>query len=121
MQELFETWEDCARREVEEEMGISDLDDVAWGHVTNDIMQDEDRHYVTIFMLARTRDEPRNLEPHKCDGWHRYRWDELVRLADDDADARSPPRDEGVTLFGPLRQLVRDDPNQVRDYLQKGR
>jgi 8-oxo-dGTP diphosphatase len=120
MQELFETWEDCARREVEEEMGISDLEDVTWGHVTNDIMHDEDKHYVTIFMLARTREEPQNLEPHKCDGWHTYSWDELVRL-DDDADARSPPRDEGVTLFGPLRQLVRDDPIHVRDYLQEGR
>ena len=117
MQEVFESWEDCARREVEEEMGISDLDDVAWGHVTNDIMQDEDKHYVTIFMLARTGEEPQNLEPDKCDGWHKYSWDELVHLAD---DSRSP-RDGGVTLFGPLRQLVRDGPVQVRDYLQKGR
>jgi 8-oxo-dGTP diphosphatase len=122
-QELFETWEECARREVEEEMGISNLDDVRWGHVTNDMMRDEDRHYVTIFMLARTSEEPQNLEPHKCDGWNKYSWDDLVRLAADDDDNESKaPRDAGVTLFGPLRQLVRDDPAQVREYLlQKGR
>jgi 8-oxo-dGTP diphosphatase len=115
LQELFETWEECARREVEEEMGISELQDVAFCHVTNDIMREEDRHYVTLFMLARTGKEPQNLEPHKCDGWHTYSWEELVQI-----DSK-PPREDGVALFGPLRQLVRDAPSQVLDYLHKDR
>jgi hypothetical protein len=52
---------------VEEEMGIT-LTDLQFLHATNDVMTIEQKHYVTIFMGGRPRDEtalPRNLEPHK--------------------------------------------------------
>ena len=47
----MESWEECAKREVQEEMGIS-ITHLKLGHVTNDIMESEDKHYVTIFMMG---------------------------------------------------------------------
>jgi len=101
--ELYESWEECARREVHEEMGIETLEDVQFAHVTNDIMRDEDKHYVTIFMMARSAEVPQNTEADKCEGWKAYTWDELKQCEH---------------LFGPLQQLLRDQPRSVLDYLQ---
>jgi 8-oxo-dGTP diphosphatase len=80
--ELYETWEDCAAREVYEEMNLQLVDDttrnsspsdgsstadgdndndtnrcctscrIEYLHVVNDIMLKEKKHYVTIFMLV---------------------------------------------------------------------
>ena len=88
-------------------MGI-EIHSVVFGFVTNDIMKNEEKHYVTIFMLARSDDEPTNMEPHKCDGWNAYTWDELLRRIDDEE-----------TLFGPLRQLLLEQPTNVLEYLQR--
>lgn len=41
----------CAVREVLEETGLC-IHNVQFGHVTNDIMKDQGKHYVTIFMMA---------------------------------------------------------------------
>lgn len=69
--EMYETWEQCARREVEEECGLI-LDKVQFAHVTNDPMPNEGKHYVTIFVMAECQNQdpkqaPRTLEPHKCE------------------------------------------------------
>lgn len=46
--ELMESWEDCAKREVEEETGLK-VADVKFGHVTNDPMPSEDkREFIKI-------------------------------------------------------------------------
>lgn len=60
---------EAAQRELEEETGIC-----ATAHhmnmFTEDIF-DEGRHYITIFTSFDVADEPKILEPHKCEEW---RW-----------------------------------------------
>eukprot|EP00563_Minutocellus_polymorphus_P008783 CAMPEP_0181026138 /NCGR_PEP_ID=MMETSP1070-20121207/3475_1 /TAXON_ID=265543 /ORGANISM="Minutocellus polymorphus, Strain NH13" /LENGTH=157 /DNA_ID=CAMNT_0023103301 /DNA_START=167 /DNA_END=637 /DNA_ORIENTATION=- len=106
--EMFETWHECAQREVKEEMDI-DIHNVTFGHVTNDPMESEGKHYVTLFMMAEFADQdgtPINCEPHKCEGWDSYTWEELQQISDG--------RDEsGLTLFGPLRRLVEEKPEKI--------
>lgn len=83
--ELYESWEGCAAREVLEECHLELKRPIQFGHVTNDPMPAEEKHYVTIFMMARCRvtdptQTPRNMEPHKCEGWQSYTWEELQEL-----------------------------------------
>lgn len=42
-------------------------------------MEDEDKHYITIFVQAAVPDDqvPRNMEPNKCEGWHWEPWQSL--------------------------------------------
>ncbi len=98
--ELFESWEECAKRETNEETGLN-IGNIRFGHVTNDIMKEVGKHYVTIFMMGDVMTvndshtdqgdhgvgtnanaqnvllQPKNLEPDKCDGWDSYSWEEL--------------------------------------------
>ena len=104
--EMYEEWADCARREIEEEMGIS-ISNVEFCHVTNDVMLEEHKHYVTIFMQGECTDEPRNVEPEKCAGWNAYSWKELKEICAQDANQ----------LFGPLAKLIQDEPQTVIDFL----
>jgi 8-oxo-dGTP diphosphatase len=107
--EVYESWEECARRAVMEEMNV-ELHSVEFLHVTNDPMPDEDKHYVTIFMMARLKDpitEPENMEPDKCEGWNGYDWDTFKSLL------------ATGDLFGPLARLVREDPPALRQFLQR--
>ncbi|ETV77340.1 hypothetical protein, variant [Aphanomyces astaci] len=64
--EFGESWEECAVREVKEETDL-DIGDVTFAHSTNDIMPDDDKHYITIFMQATVRDGqvPVRMEPDK--------------------------------------------------------
>jgi len=54
-------------------------------------------------------DQPLNLEPHKCEGWASYSWDDLRNIL---AGERS-----GLSLFGPLKQLVQENPKSVLEFL----
>lgn len=70
--ELGETFEECARRETREECGM-ELRPGKLPHVatTQDAFSPT-KQYVTVFVLADPADErasPKNMEPHKCDGW----------------------------------------------------
>lgn len=108
--EMFESWEDCASREVLEECNLQ-LEAPVFGHVTNDPMPDEKKHYVTIFMMARCKvadpvQTPNNMEPEKCEGWNSYTWEQLKTLQ------------QMGKLFGPLDRLVRESPNTVIDFLK---
>lgn len=106
--EMFERWEDCAKREVQEECDLL-LDTVQLAHVTNDPMPAEGKHYITIFMMATCHSDtpiPKNMEPDKCEGWQSYSWDELKVLGE-----------EG-RLFGPLLRLVKDSPPNVLKFLE---
>jgi 8-oxo-dGTP diphosphatase len=140
--EMYESWETCAMREAMEETGLA-LRNVTFGHVTNDIMMEEGRHYVTIIMMAECADGdavPRNLEPRKCGGWHSYSWEELRERAgagrrrgggpgggpeddddddDDDDDESGGGGGRGPALFGPLSKLVEDAPRNVLDFINK--
>ncbi|GKZ00300.1 hypothetical protein MPSEU_000982900 [Mayamaea pseudoterrestris] len=107
--ELYESWEDCAIREVMEEMNVH-ISGVRFVHVCNNPMPDEEKHNVTIFMMARINDDaiaPVNTEPEKCEGWNLYSWNELREMMDADK------------VFSPLECLVREAPAALLEFLHK--
>ena len=79
-----ENWNECSLRELSEECGqgmkvrmrkFGNKDEF---FVTNDVMDDCGKHYVTIFMVADWLEgEPVNMEPHKCEGWEWIDYDQL--------------------------------------------
>jgi 8-oxo-dGTP diphosphatase len=65
--ERGESLENCARREILEEIGVS-LESVSLlPYISEDLFPDNGQHWITHYLLARTTDVPRNMEPHKCD------------------------------------------------------
>lgn len=72
--EFGESFEDTAKREVKEETGL-DINSVRFGAVTNDHFTDENKHYVTIWVLSECETgEPQIMEPEKCtdQAWHNF-------------------------------------------------
>jgi 8-oxo-dGTP diphosphatase len=72
--EFGESFEDTARREVKEESNLAIIN-VRFGAVTNDHFVDENKHYVTIWMLSDWHSgELQNMEPQKCtaQSWHTF-------------------------------------------------
>jgi 8-oxo-dGTP diphosphatase len=75
--EYAEGVEECARRELLEEAGI-EVGELIVGPYTNDFFEDEEKHYITLYVIARYGSgEPKICEPDKCDGWDWYDWDNL--------------------------------------------
>lgn len=75
--EVGESIEDCARREVLEETGLT-LENVSHLGFTNDIFDKENKHYVTLFVKATCHQgAPEIKEPNKCTQW---KWCELDKL-----------------------------------------
>jgi len=128
--EMYESWEDCAKREALEETGLK-IHNLKFGHVTNDIMLDQKKHYVTVFMMGEcvisegvTEEElpqPKNLDPHKCHGWDSYSWDDLKRFAILSSGrvqgCSSVAKHDFPVLFGPLLELVKESPEVVLHFL----
>ena len=121
--EMFETWEECAIRETLEETGLQlHKSSMRFGHTTNDIMETEGKHYVTLFMMGECQCEvtrPKNLEPHKCDGWHSYSWEDLCRFADNSKDVNGSDGENMPKLFGPLLKLVNEAPPNILQFLNQ--
>lgn len=64
----------CAIRETKEETGI-DIVNVKPGPCTNDFFTEENKHYITLFMLANYQSgNPQVLEPEKCEKWDWFSW-----------------------------------------------
>lgn len=75
--EFNEEIDDCARREVWEEVGIS-VKNVKYATFTNDIFENEGKHYVTLFVVCEYQGgKVRVKEPHKCEEWCWFEWDNL--------------------------------------------
>lgn len=86
--EFKESVEECAKRELEEETGLK-AQSLKLGPWTEDVIEN-DKHYVTLFVFINNfTGEPKRLEPHKCEGWEWFSWNELP----------SP-------LFLPIRSLI---------------
>ncbi|KAI9308924.1 nudix domain-containing protein [Cunninghamella echinulata] len=92
--EFNESFEQCAKREAYEETNLK-VDKCKFITATNDIMVKENKHYVTIFMLAshiENINDLRTTEPDKVQGdWSWVTWKDLTQ--------KSP-------LFLPLSQFV---------------
>ena len=72
--EFNESIEDCAVREVFEETGIR-IKNLRPGPYTNDIFEAENKHYVTLFVIADHDSGTAILkEPQKCDKWEWHEW-----------------------------------------------
>lgn len=75
--EFGETWEKCAERETEEETGLK-IKNIRFGTATNDIFAQEQKHYITVHMLADyDAGEAEIREPDKCERWEWFKWSEL--------------------------------------------
>lgn len=75
--EFNESFEECAAREVFEETGI-ELLNICTYSFTNDIFEDENKHYVTIFMVStKFVGEAQLLEPDYCQCWQWFTREEL--------------------------------------------
>ncbi|KAF4847847.1 Nudix hydrolase 1 [Colletotrichum siamense] len=96
----------CAERETAEETQLMVKASKIAG-VTNDVFQEQGKHYVTLFVRCEMEDEaaePVNLEPEKCSGWYWMSWDEVREI---NAKAK-----EGgaMKLFIPLAHLIEENP-----------
>lgn len=77
--EFHETPDITAIRETAEECGVR-IKNIRSLTFTNDIYELEQKHYITIFLVADyASGEPKILEPDKCDGWEWYDPKELPR------------------------------------------
>lgn len=75
--EFNESFEECAVRETLEEAGIH-IKNLRFGVATNDIFRDENKHYVTVIIVADY--DSGNVivrEPDKCEQWDWFAWNEL--------------------------------------------
>lgn len=77
--ELNESVEDCAKREVAEETGIT-IKNLRLGPFTNDIFESEKKHYVTLFVIADYESgQPMPMEPERCEKWDWFAWEDMPR------------------------------------------
>ncbi|WP_036242640.1 nucleotide triphosphate diphosphatase NUDT15, partial [Methylobacter luteus] len=75
--EYGESIENCAEREVLEEVGIR-IRDLQYGLFTNNVFEAEQKHYVTVFVLAKWESGVvETKEPEKCEGWEWFDWSNL--------------------------------------------
>lgn len=85
-----ESFEDCVKRETKEEAGI-EIKDIEFIWATNDIFEENEKHYVTIFMKANyASGEIKITEPDK---WEKWEWFDVEDLPEN--------------LFLPIRNLFK--------------
>ncbi|KAE8364211.1 nudix hydrolase 1 [Aspergillus caelatus] len=109
-----ESLEACAEREIHEETGFN-ISDVEFLTVTNDVFKEEKekKHYTTNFFAAKLEGGAGNAvlkEPHKCDGWKWFTWEDVKELyeAQDAAEKADRVSEfEGEKLFLPTMNLFR--------------
>ena len=95
--EFNESLENCAKREVLEETGI-EIKNIRFEIITNDIFKDEEKHYITIFMLSEyDSGEVKVMEPEKCEKWDWFEWNNLPE-----------------PLFLPIQNLLRKGYNPLK-------
>lgn len=69
--------EKCAVRELLEETGLISLR-VRLGPWVENMMEDGQKHYITIFaFIDAFQGEPVLTEPDKCNGWEWFAWNSL--------------------------------------------
>ncbi len=75
--EFGETSFTCAKREIAEEIGIK-IKNLKIGTFTEDYFKKEDKHYVTIYVIADyASGVVKVLEPEKCERFDWFSWDKL--------------------------------------------
>ncbi len=108
--EFGETLETCAAREVLEETGLQ-VANIQFLTATDDFMPADNKHYVTFFVVCLREnhsEEPRVLEPQKCEAWEWVSWESLLEWVKQEAETQNGVVEK--TLFTPLLNLVRQRP-----------
>jgi 8-oxo-dGTP diphosphatase len=96
--EYGESWKNCAKREVLEETNL-DIKGLSYFHVTNDVFEWENKHYITIYLVAYySSGLLKTMEPDKCEGWKWIGKDELENII----------WERPEELFLPLENLFKD-------------
>ncbi len=71
--EFGETFEETAKREVMEEVGV-EIENIKVLGLVNNIIESESHHSVAVIVAGTIKEgEPKNIEPDKCEEiiWHR--------------------------------------------------
>jgi 8-oxo-dGTP diphosphatase len=77
--EFNESFEDCAKREVLEETSLK-IKNISFATVTNNFYKNENKHYVTIFMLCDWNGgEAKITEPDRCSEWKWCSWNNMPK------------------------------------------
>jgi len=75
--EYGESWEEGGAREIMEETGMT-VKNIRFSTVTNDIFPIEEKHYITLIMLADyDSGEAKIMEPEKWECWQWFEWGKL--------------------------------------------
>jgi 8-oxo-dGTP diphosphatase len=97
--DMFESFESCAQRETKEETNVDlRLEDIHFVTATNNIMWEEKKHYITVFVQCQVSPEAvkqvKVMEPHKLQGeWQWVTVQELIDLK---------------PLFSPLKAFIEE-------------
>ncbi|KAF2180614.1 hypothetical protein K469DRAFT_714615 [Zopfia rhizophila CBS 207.26] len=111
--EYGESFAECAKREVLEETGL-EVGDIRFLVTTNDVFEDEGKHYVTVFMtcvVEGDKNKPEAMEPHKCARWDWVAWSTLWNWAKAQAEAEREGSEVKAKMFLPIVNLYRDYPD----------
>lgn len=77
--EFGEEWTECGARETLEETGIN-IKNISLITITNDIYKKENKHYITIFLLADYESGEVTLtEPDFFEKWQWFEWNNLPK------------------------------------------
>lgn len=77
--EFNETLEQCAKRETEEETGVT-LKNLKPVEFTNDFFKKENKHYITLFVIAEIKSGTiKNMEPEKCEKLEWFTWNKFPK------------------------------------------
>lgn len=94
--EFNESIEECAKREVFEETGI-EIKNLKIGPFTNDIFEKEQKHYITIYVIADYNyGKVEVKEPDKMIEWNWFSWNNLPK-----------------PLFKPIENLLKQNFNPL--------
>jgi len=109
-----ESFEECAAREVLEETGLK-IHNLSFFTAANNPMLDEEKHYVTVFMVGQRVDDGQdfeNLEPDKCHTWEWVDWQTLQSWCNIERNAHKDTVLER-RMFIPLLTLSVQRPGEI--------
>jgi len=103
--EYMESFEDCARREVNEECGIK-IKNIRFQFLAN-VTKYTPKHYVHVGLLAEWEDgKPEVLEPEKSELWDWYEIDKLPQPMFEMAKLAIDSYRRGVNYYDIPRDIV---------------